>query len=132
MLAFSKYTNYPNHKCHIYFILSKLFTRTFSYSHHISRDEINGNFGIYLFYEWLWYMFCVYGYGPEPHLPYNEIPTRPLNTTSLKCCLPSADAIDRREKYHACVWRFKVVSCKRALLKSTRFSQKMSNTFLTG
>ena len=32
------------------------------------------------------------------HFPFNENPTRALNTTSLKCCLPSADAIDRREK----------------------------------
>ena len=31
--------------------------------------------------------------------PYNEKPTRTLNTTSLKCCLPSTDAIDRREKF---------------------------------
>ena len=56
--------------------------------------------------------------------PYNENLTRALNTTSLKCCLPSPDTIDRREKIHTCVWRFKVTSCKRASLKSTRFSQK--------
>ena len=48
---------------------------------------------------------------------------RALNT-SLKCCLPSTDAIDRYEKMHACLWRFKVASCKRTSLKSTRFSQK--------
>ena len=42
--------------------------------------------------------FWVYGYGPEPViLPYNENPTRALKTTSLKCCLPSTDATDRRE-----------------------------------
>ena len=46
------------------------------------------------------------------HFPYNENPTRALNTTSLKCCLPSTDVIDRWEKIHACIWRFKVVSCK--------------------
>ena len=44
----------------------------------------------------------VYGYYPETksfcHFIYNENPTRALNTTSLKCCLPSTDGIDRREK----------------------------------
>ena len=34
-------------------------------------------------------------------------------------------------KSHACVWRFKVASGKRASLKSIRFSQKKSDTFLT-
>ena len=28
----------------------------------------------------------------------NENPTRALNTSSLKCCLPSTYAIDKREK----------------------------------
>ena len=46
------------------------------------------------------------------HFPYNENSTRTLNTISLRC-LPSTDAIDRREKIHAWVWRFNVVSCKR-------------------
>ena len=45
---------------------------------------------------------CVYEYDPETksfrHLPYNENPTRVLNTTSLKCWLPSTEAIDRRGK----------------------------------
>ena len=45
----------------------------------------------------------VYGYEPEiksfSHCPYNEN-TRALNTTSLKCCLPSTDAIERREKFN--------------------------------
>ena len=50
--------------------------------------------------------------------PYNENPTRALNTTSLKYCLTSTDAVDRRVKIHACVWSFKVASCKRASLKS--------------
>ena len=60
------------------------------------------------------------------HIPYNENPTRALalNIISLKCCLPSTDAIDRQEKIHACVWKFKVTSCKHASLKSTRFLQK--------
>ena len=66
------------------------------------------------------------------HFAYNENPTRALNTTSLKCCLPSTDAIDRREKIHACVLMFKVVSCTRASLKSINYSQKKrSDTFLT-
>ena len=34
--------------------------------------------------------------------------------SSLKYCLPSTDAIDRQEKIHACMWRFKVISCKHA------------------
>ena len=29
---------------------------------------------------------------------YNEIPMRAPNTTSLKCCLPSTDTIESREK----------------------------------
>ena len=53
----------------------------------------------------------------------NKNPTRALNTTSLKCLLPTTDAIDSREKVHACVWRCKIASCKRSSLKSTRFSQ---------
>ena len=35
------------------------------------------------------------------YLPYNENSMRALNTTSIKYCLPSTDAIDRREKIHA-------------------------------
>ena len=35
---------------------------------------------------------------PGTHFPNNENPTRALNTTSLKCCLLSIDAIERREK----------------------------------
>ena len=41
--------------------------------------------------------------NPCRHFPYNENPTRALNTTSLKCCLPSTDAIKRRRKIHVCV-----------------------------
>ena len=33
------------------------------------------------------------------NFPYNENPTRALNSTSLKYCLPSTDAIDMREKF---------------------------------
>jgi hypothetical protein len=69
------------------------------------------------------------GYDPEtksfPHFPYKENPTRTLNTTSLKCCLSSTGAINRPEKIHASVWSFKVSSCKRASLKSSRFSKKI-------
>ena len=50
------------------------------------------------------------------HFPCNEKSTRALHTTSLKCCLPATDAIDRREKIYACALRFKVGSCKRARL----------------
>ena len=50
------------------------------------------------------------------HFPCNGKSTRALHTTSLKCCLPATDAIDRREKIHACALRFKVGSCKRARL----------------
>ena len=60
---------------------------------------------------------------------YNESPTRALNTTSLKCCLPSTDVIDRQEKIHTCVWGFKIASCKSASSKSTRFSKKKSRIF---
>ena len=49
----------------------------------------------------------VYGYDPETKsfrdFPYNENLSRALKTTSLKYCLPSTAAIDRREKIHACV-----------------------------
>ena len=78
-------------------------------------------------------MSWVYGYDPGTksfwNFPYNENPTRALNIISLKCCLPSTDAIDSREKTHACVWRFKVVSWIRASLKSTRFSHKKVGYF---
>ena len=47
--------------------------------------------------------FWVYRYNPEikliHHFPYNENPTRALNTTSLKCCLPSTDIDDKWEKF---------------------------------
>ena len=41
--------------------------------------------------------------------------------------------IDRWEKIHTCIWKFKVASSKHALLKSTRFFAKInrSSTFLT-
>ena len=63
----------------------------------------------------------------------NEYLTRTLNTALLKYCLPSTDAIDRQKNIHACIWRFKVASCKLASLKSSRISQKKisSDTFLT-
>ena len=56
----------------------------------------------------------VYRYDPETkfycHFPYNENPTRALNTTSLKCCLPSTDTIKRQEKIHACI-HMKIQGC---------------------
>ena len=58
------------------------------------------------------------------HFPNNGNPTRERNTTSLKCCLPSTDAIDSWENILACLWRFKVASRKRASLKSKRISKK--------
>ena len=46
----------------------------------------------------------VYGYDPEiksfRNFPYDENQTRALNTISLKCCLPSTDATDRRKNSH--------------------------------
>ena len=67
---------------------------------------------------------------PEGRILYfnNENPTRALNPTSLNCCLPSTDAIERREKNPRT--RLKVASCKRASMKSTRFSQKKKGRIL--
>ena len=50
--------------------------------------------------------------------------TSALNNISLKCYLPLTDAIDRREKIHAYIWRLKVALCKHSSLKSTKFLQK--------
>ena len=73
-------------------------------------------------------MSWVYGQDLETkffrHFPHIENPTRAINTTLFKCCLPSTDAIDQREEIHTCIWRFKVASRKCASLKSTMFSQK--------
>ena len=45
----------------------------------------------------------VYEYDPETksfrHFPYNENSTRALNIISLKFCLPSTNAIDKRKKF---------------------------------
>ena len=41
----------------------------------------------------------VYEYDPETRSIRHENPTRALNTTSLKCWLPSTDAIDRWKKF---------------------------------
>ena len=49
----------------------------------------------------------------------NENPTRALNITSLKCSLPSTDAIDRREKF-----TLAYEGSTSPLFKSIRFSQK--------
>ena len=37
------------------------------------------------------------------HFPCRENPTRALNTTSIKYCLPSTNVFDRREKIHVCI-----------------------------
>ena len=37
------------------------------------------------------------------HFPYNENPTRTSNTTSLKCCLRSTDAIYRGKNSRMCM-----------------------------
>ena len=83
----------------------------------------------------LWARWPVLGVRVRPgncQFPYKENPMRALNTTSLKCYLPSTDTINRRGKIYICVWRFKVASCKCASFKSTRFLQKLrSDTFLT-
>ena len=75
-------------------------------------------------------MSWVYGYDPGTkslrHFPYNENPTRARNITSLTCCLPSTEAIDRPKMIYACIWGFKVALCKRASLKPTSFSQNKS------
>ena len=75
----------------------------------------------------------VYRYDPETKSQSSQWnPMRTVNTTSLKCCLPSTDSIDRWGINHACIWRFRIAACKRASLKSTRFSQKKSlGTFIT-
>ena len=71
----------------------------------------------------------LYGYHPETesfrHFPYNENPTKALNIDkhSKAACL-HVMLLTEEKKIHACVWSFKVASCKRASLKSTRFSQK--------
>ena len=63
---------------------------------------------------------------------YNENPTRALNTTSLKCCLPSSDAIDRWEKIHTCVkvqghlMQVRFIEIQQVFPKTIR-----SDTFLT-
>ena len=57
---------------------------------------------------------------PFRHFSHNENPMRALYTISLKCCLPSTDAIHRREKIGSI--RIKVQGC--ASFKSIRFSRK--------
>ena len=63
---------------------------------------------------------CQAPYSPDM----TENPMRSLNTTSLKCCSPSTDAIDRWENIYKCLSRFKVGSCKCASLKSIGFANK--------
>ena len=69
------------------------------------------------------YWWRVLGVREDPetksfrHFPYNENPTRAQNTSSLKCCLPSTDTVLRREKVHACVWRFQIASFSQDMFK---------------
>ena len=65
------------------------------------------------------------------HFPYNENPTRALNTTSLKCGLPAINAIDRRKKIYTCIWRFKDTSCKRASFRKRNKVGYFSNRKLS-
>ena len=75
------------------------------------------------FNHWWWFL-GVQIWSRNCLFSYNKNPKKALNTTSLECCLPSTDAIDRQEKIHSWVWRFKVTSWKCTSIKSTRFSQK--------
>jgi len=54
------------------------------------------------------------------HFSYNDNRTRGLNNTPLKCCLPSTDAIDRREKKFRYAYEgARSHYARRASLKST-------------
>ena len=71
----------------------------------------------------------VYGYDLENklfrHFSYNENPKRALHTTSMKCCLPSTDAIDRREKFtHAYFIEIHQVFAKKKKKKFGNFSNR--------
>ena len=62
----------------------------------------------------------IYGYDPETmfhHFPYNGNLTRALNTTSLKCCLPSTDAIDSREKVQGRLMQARFIEIKQVFEK---------------
>jgi hypothetical protein len=79
---------------------------------------------------------CLLCFPPRPkvgYFPNDENLMGALNTTSLKCCLLSTDAIDRWGEMHPSVWSFKVASCKHTSLKSTGFctKKKRLDTFLT-
>ena len=80
------------------------------------------------------HVLLILGVGIRPrtsNFPYHENPTRALNTASLKCCLPSTVAIDRRKKF-TCAYEGSRLPHASAL-QSTRFLQKqiMLDTFLT-
>ena len=60
----------------------------------------------------------VYGYDPEPVI-FLTMRIR-LNTTSLKCCLPSTDTIDRRKKFTHAHEGSISPQYKRASLKTTK------------
>ena len=66
------------------------------------------------------------------NFPYNGNPTRELNTTALKYCLPSNDAIDSRENSRMRVWvqgHFMQVSFIE--IHQVFAKKKRSDTFLT-
>ena len=70
--------------------------------------------------------------SPQPLHFNNENPTRALNTTSLKCCLPSTDALNRQEKNSR--MRIKVegrLRQARCIKIHQGFARKRSDTFLT-
>ena len=62
------------------------------------------------------------------YIPYNENPKRALNTISLKCCLSSTDAIDRRKNSRM---RMKVQGHLMQAGISEIYKVFAKNTFLT-
>ena len=74
--------------------------------------------------------FWVYGYDPETKsfrgFPYNENPTKALSTTSLKCGLPSTDAINTHVYEGS-----RSLHARSASFKSTRFSQNNKFGYLS-
>ena len=72
-----------------------------SMSINISREKLQPQESSFVKKVWIKCKECT-GALSFRHFLYNENPTKPLNTTSVKCCLPSTDVIDRQEKIHAC------------------------------
>jgi len=46
----------------------------------------------------------IYGYGVEPIIFLTMKIHKNTKHYSLKCCLPSSDAIDKWGKFHACIY----------------------------